>query len=101
MGEQAIRDHQEAVADGTADAVWVEDEERLPMRVTISTLSEWMNELTWLADAKHHPECDVRPEEERAPEGVEEMDIDEAYGVELDQADLDRLVELTGVPIGS
>ena len=88
------------------------------MKVAISTLSDWTNELTWLAEAKRHPECDARPEEERTPtdyddaerllakvnaaypENADELPGDAELDVGITEEDADRIVELTGVWLG-
>ena len=78
--------------------------------------SEVWSELEWIALGPahdHRDEAEKRPEDQadarrlldllidRTPDGVEDLDNDEAYGVRLGQRDVNRIVELTGVHVGS
>ena len=117
MDEQATRDYEEAVADGTADAVWIEDEADGNGRVeTTADAGSWLDVLTELAwigtDGDTRDEAEKRPDDRRdaqrllmalsaaLPAGLEHVPADTQITILLTEEDGDRIGELTGITVG-
>ena len=116
MDEQAVRDYEDAVADGTADAVWIEDEEEDGRVETTADAGSWLDvqtELAWIGTEGDTRDAAEKRSEDMAdagrllaalsaalPANLADLPLDTQVTILLTEEDGDRIGELTGITVG-
>ena len=114
MDRRSIRDYQEALADGTADAVWIEDDEdeRIETTADAGSWLDVLTELAWIGtEGDAHDEAEKRSEDRRdaqrllmalsaaLPGNLADLPLDTTVTILLTEDDGDRIGELTGITV--